>query len=400
MSSFAGKEYWIVAAKSSKTNTKETQFALLKSRINDRLCEEGFPPAKFDVPEGEQSLKFGSFDNLIRLTDELQKYDTQVEAILRRLERQSLEIDPGTEFKVHYQRNKHPFNKYIGTWQWDDAKFPKSRGLSDNLSLLLTVVNKLDEEARLKSAAYNELKTQKGNISKKAEGQTLMTKDLVDVLTPDVVTMTGSPDDDFIMTEHITTVVVVVPRGGENDFMKTYESMQENVVPKSAKKFKGLDDKDGNSIWRVLMFKSAVEGFKKTSRDHRFTVRDFVYSEEGYKKLVAQRAQIEDECAKQLNVLRSVCEASWSEVMVAWVHIKAMRVFVESVLRYGVPPQFAAFIIQPKAGQTQQMRKALADIFGKQGGPGIEDKMAEAADDGEEYYPYVSLSFTPFQARA
>eukprot|EP00971_Amphidinium_carterae_P027755 547255-Amphidinium_carterae.1 len=71
-----------------------------------------------------------------------------------------------------------PFQKYITTWTWDDAKFPKSRGLSDNLALLLTVVNKLDEEARLKSTAYNELKTQKGAIGKKAEGATLLTKDL------------------------------------------------------------------------------------------------------------------------------------------------------------------------------------------------------------------------------
>jgi len=89
--------------------------------------------------------------------------------------------------------------------------------------------------------------------------------------------------------------------------------------------------------------------------------------------------------------------------MVAWIHIKAMRVFVESVLRFGMPPRFASFVLAPKCGTQPNMRKALADILGKNASkeesqsPYSHDKMAEAAaEDGEEYFPYVSFSFTPF----
>merc|ERR1712113_745380 len=120
----------------------------------------------------------------------------------------------------------------------------------------------LDEEARNKTAQQNELKMQKTNITKK-EGANLTNRDLVDVLTPDVVKNKGNANDDFIMTEHLTTVCVILPRGGENEFLQVYESLQENMVPMSAKKFEGLDDRDGNSLWRVVMFKTAVDGFKK-----------------------------------------------------------------------------------------------------------------------------------------
>lgn len=52
----------------------------------------GQEPCKFEVPDGDRSLLFGSFDNLIRLTDDLAKADAQVDSVLHRLERQ-----PGAE---------------------------------------------------------------------------------------------------------------------------------------------------------------------------------------------------------------------------------------------------------------------------------------------------------------
>merc|ERR1719230_2058967 len=106
----------------------------------------------------------------------------------------------------------------------------------------------------------------------------------------------------------------------------------------SARKF-NLDDKDGNSLWRVVMFKSAADGFKKQCREKRFLVRDFEYSEESYKKLKAQREQLDEAVQRQHQLVRGLYKAAWSDAMVAWVHIKAMRVFVESVLRFGMPPR-------------------------------------------------------------
>merc|ERR1719195_2613347 len=101
-------------------------------------------------------------------------------------------------------------------------------------------MTKLDEECRNKAAAHNELKSQKANIAKK-EGVNLQGKDLVDVLYPGVVKMRGNHDDDFIMTEHLTTICVILPRGTEEEFLSSYESLHENIVPRSAKHFDGLD---------------------------------------------------------------------------------------------------------------------------------------------------------------
>ena len=34
-----------------------------------------------------------------------------------------------------------------------------------------------------------------------------------------------------------------------------------------------------------------------------------------------------------------------------WMHVKILRLFVESVLRYGLPVDFSAALVQPKKGQ-------------------------------------------------
>merc|ERR1719188_1617186 len=145
----------------------------------------------FEVPDHARPLVFGSFDNLIRLTDELQKYDSQVDGILHRLERQYIELDPKATFKVKTQRQEKTVKDYLKTWHWDEARYPQTRPISDNLTLLMSAVNRLDEEARNKTAQYNEFKTTKGNLGKK-DGVSLANRDLIDVLTPDVVKAKGT----------------------------------------------------------------------------------------------------------------------------------------------------------------------------------------------------------------
>ena len=54
--------------------------------------------------------------------------------------------------------------------------------------------------------------------------------------------------NDFLETQFITTVVVVVPKIGENDFIANYETLTDNVIPYSAKKL-GAPEKDGLNLW-------------------------------------------------------------------------------------------------------------------------------------------------------
>lgn len=387
-----GQELWVVATGASAGDGGKL-LSNLQSKAE--LNQKGgvlASPVLFKVPT---KLLFGSFDSLVRLTDDLQKFDTQCDSIVHRFERQFLELDPANaKFMVKHQRKEMDLSEYLKSWEWDNSKYSPSLQISDLLTLLSSVVNKLDEEARIKTAQYNDVKSQKSNLAKK-EGANLLSRDLVDVLTPEQVNMKsreGTEHDDFIYTEHLTTVVVILPRGTQPEFLKSYESMNENVIPQSAKHFKALDDKDGNSVWRVVVFKSEADSFKKVLRERRMVPRDFEYSEEAFRSLQAQRQKVDKEVDDHFRVVKSLYKAAWSDTVVSWVHLKAMRIYVESVLRYGMPPQFASFIVPPKLSAMPAARKQLASILG-QGQPGA--NQGDAGDD-EEFFPYVSVSMTPF----
>lgn len=385
--------YWLVAARKPKGRGQENTLTDLKSMIGK--FSDGDPKA-FSISSGEDTLKFGAFDNLIRLTDDLNKSDSQIEGTLRRIERQLLELEPEAQVQITSQKQEKTVNEYLTNWKWDGGKFPRDRLISENCSLLMNNVGKLDEAVRTQSGQYNETKTALGNLKEK-EGGNLLTKDLVDVLIPSVV-----KENDFIYETHLTTVVVVVPKDGKDDLLKCYETLGDcDVVPRSAKQIHG-DDKEGNTLWRIVMFKTSVESFRKASREKRFTVRDFEYSSDGFENIKKQRAEYEGNLSNLFTKLNTLCNAAFSDVFVMWIHVKAMRIFVESTLRFGSPPVFDSYIIMPNANRVPQVRAALGSIFSakQEDGEFSSKQLQDAAEaEGEEYFPYVSFAFSPFSGK-
>jgi len=367
------------------------------------------PIVTFEVPQGHDAPKFGSFDNLIKLTDDLQKYDGATEGTLRRIERQWLELDGvgDNDFQVREQ-SVSAFLK--GGWTWEEKKYPKSRSLQANLEFLLEGVQKLDEQLRNRGQVNSDIKSQKTAVTRR-DAATFPTRELIDLLVPGVV----SPED-FIETKHLTTVIVILARGQDKDFTEWYEQPKfvikktvegkevettdsipapKTVIPGSAKQFttfpEGREDKDGNTVWRVVLFKSCKDKFTQLARQNKFVVRDFDFSQTKFDELGALRIKLDKESAENLATLKVFCKAAWSDVFEAWLHVKAMRVFVESTLRYGTGKNgFAGFILCPKASAQVALRKGLANVLGGKG------PAADAADaDGEEFFPYVSVTFAP-----
>ncbi|KDD75533.1 hypothetical protein H632_c634p0, partial [Helicosporidium sp. ATCC 50920] len=81
---------------------------------------------------------------------------------------------------------------------------------------------------------------------------------------------------------------------------------------------------------------------------------------------------------------------AYGEAFSAWIHVLAVRLFVESVLRYGLPPLFMPVLVRPTPKGAAHLRKALAKRFKSAGSDhwvGGESAAGEA-----ETFPYVSFS--------
>lgn len=97
---------------------------------------------------------------------------------------------------------------------------------------------------------------------------------------------------------------------------------------------------------------------------------------------------------KQFGPLVRWLKVNFSEAFIAWIHIKALRVFVESVLRYGLPVNFQAMLLQPNKKSVKKLREVLHELYKHL------DSSAAAIIDApmdipglnlsqQEYYPYV-----------
>ncbi|KTF80923.1 hypothetical protein cypCar_00047267 [Cyprinus carpio] len=95
----------------------------------------------------------------------------------------------------------------------------------------------------------------------------------------------------------------------------------------------------------------------------KFTVRDFQYNEEEMKADKEEMTRLSTDKKKQFGPLVRWLKVNFSEAFIALIHIKALRVFTESVLRYGLPVNFQAMLLQPNKKNVKKLRKGLQDRY-------------------------------------
>ncbi|KAF6020859.1 ATP6V1C1 [Bugula neritina] len=86
-------------------------------------------------------------------------------------------------------------------------------------------------------------------------------------------------------------------------------------------------------------------------------------------------------------------KVNFSESFTAWVHVKALRVFVESVLRYGLPVNFQAVLMQPHKKSSRKLHEILSAMYAHLDNAGAVSKQDMDIPGFQhlhaDYYPYV-----------
>lgn len=110
-----------------------------------------------------------------------------------------------------------------------------------------------------------------------------------------------------------------------------YPTFADFVVPGSARK---ITEDQEHALYTVTLFKKVIEEYRNNCRENKFIVRDFVYDENTLKAGKNERDKLVQEKQRQYAPLVRWLKINFGEIFSAYVHIKALRVFVESVLRY------------------------------------------------------------------
>jgi V-type H+-transporting ATPase subunit C len=361
------KRYWLISA----PKTREDTFNSLNKKTDEAGLSVNY---KFTIPD----LKVGTLDSLMALNDELGKIDIYVESATKKIATQLFEVIDTKSEKIEVLTvNNNNVETYLTWFHWDEAKYSTSQSLKSLTDSIQAQVAKLDEELRIKSQEYNTLSSQIASDQRKLTGNYL-TKDLSDVIQREHI----------VESEFMTSLFIVVPKYYAKDFLSGYEKFSEFVVPRSALSI--AEDAD-YVVYRVVLFKKYVETFKTSCRERKFVVRDFIFDPNRSAKEERKKMDVERE--KQKKALTRWCKTYFSEAFTAWIHLKAIRVFVESVLRYGLPTNFQAMLILPQKNKIKKLRNVLNELYGHLGSKVMfGNKGAASHEEGEEeYFPYVFL---------
>ncbi|OWK63339.1 V-type proton ATPase subunit C 2 [Lonchura striata] len=400
-------EFWLISAPGDRTNLQAWE------RMNTVTSKSNLSSnSKFHIPD----LKVGTLDALVGLSDELGKLDSFAESVIKKIAQYIGEVMEDSKDKVQenllasggrccesiagdYSPNldlpsgtlpafMHLFVfsvdliSYLTRFEWDMAKYPIKQPLKNISEALAKQVTQIETDLKTRSAAYNNIKGNLQSLEKKTMGN-LLTRTLADIVHK----------EDFVLnSEYLITLLVVVPKSSYLQWQKTYESLSDMVVPRSTKMI--AEDAEGG-LFTVTLFRKVMDDFKAKARENRFMVREFYYDEKELKCEKEELMKLASDKKQQYGPLLRWLKVNFSEAFVAWIHVKALRVFVESVLRYGLPVNFQAMLLQPNKKSVKRLRDVLNMVFKHLDEVAAASIMDPGMDipglqlSNQEYYPYV-----------
>ena len=351
---------------------------------------------KLELPPG---LRVGTLDSLLELSDDLVRISSGVDGTATKLRRQLEEIgrdqgDGGMGITV----DGRPVEHLLESFAWDEARHPSRRPLRETVDKIVEATGKLEDELKVKLAEYTQAKQSLQQVVRKSQGS-LMVKDLAPIVKPNQV----------LETENLTSLFVVINKSQVKEFVKAYEKVLDfpyqgedgamkrmfAVVPRSAGTPIAVDQE--YALYRVVAFAKMADEVKHKYRELGFQVREFKLNPDA-EAHDEELARLEREVQKMSSGLHAWCGSAYGEAAQCWLHLVAIRLFVESILRYGLPPRFQGVVMKPSGRTETKLRKGLAANFGttgavhwKEGAFSGDDSKAGPGMDNETF-PYVSLT--------
>ncbi|RDW76460.1 H(+)-transporting V1 sector ATPase subunit C [Aspergillus mulundensis] len=382
-------KYLLVSLPSSITPSHHRDDAL--DAITTTVAADNGTVAPFPIPE----FKIGTLDALVQQADELAKLEAACQGVVSKVGDALKNILDGDEAQIEKMKtvNDKPVDQYLRTFSWNKVKYRADRSLSELIDLLQKEAVSIDSDLRSKYSQYNQIKNTLATLQRKQTGN-LSTKSLASVVDPRRLVQDS---------EYIETHLVAVPAQQVKDFLKTYETVSPMVVPRSANLVASDDE---FTLYAVTTFRKHSTEFVHKCREQKWIPRDFKYVEGGKEEERREVERVGGDERKLWGETLRLGRTSWSEAVMVWVHVLVLRVFVETVLRYGLPLDFVCTLVKtPSSKHADKAKKNLDDkysylagnAFGrdKKGRVKKEDpnEMHGVEGGGADYTAYVYYDF-------
>ena len=202
----------------------------------------------------------------------------------------------------------------------------------------------IDSDIKSKFNQYNTTKTTLASSQRSRTGN-LSQRSLASVVNPNTLL---APD----ASEYLQQVLLAVPNVLVKEYLKSYESVAPMVVPRSSTE---LAKDDEFTLFAVTVFKKHSVEFVHKCREKRWVPREWKFTEGGREAEDKELEKLEKEERRVWGEALRLARTGYSDAVMAWVHVLALRVFVETVLRYGLPLSFTCGLVKVCSNSSRFM---------------------------------------------
>lgn len=330
-------------------------------------------------------LKVGTLDSLVDASDDLARIDPSMESTVFRLAALIEDLSgvpraKATELHLAGQTQEVSAEHYLKEFEsfgWNTSQFDTKDGISGLVQKFQQVLSSSEERCRGLLNEYNDARTKLQNFSRRTQGNlaSVPIKDHVDAWCKRL----GTPGP--VDTEFLTTLFVAVPINESADFMKEYSHYHDFVVPFSAATI--ATDSEFN-LHAIVCFKKVVDDVKTKCRNRRYAVRELLSADDLTPDAVFK---LKEKVAHDKGRLSVILSQQYTQCFTTWVHLKCVRLYVESVLKFGVPVRFIPALIAADSQKEEETIQALQRIYSDflpQQNPGSTGLANENASISEE----------------
>jgi len=161
----------------------------------------------------------------------------------------------------------------------------------------------------------------------------LSTKSLTPIVKPSLLVQDS---------EYLETHLIVVPTTNRKEFLNAYETLSPMVVPRSSVQ---VAQDDEYTLFAVTTFRKHSADFLQKCREQKWTPRQYKYVAGGREEEQRELDKVAKEERKVWGEALRLSRTAWSEIIAVYAHVLCLRVFVETVLRYGLPLDYVCALV-------------------------------------------------------
>lgn len=307
----------------------------------------------FSIPD----FKIGTLDALVQQADELTKLEASCQAVVSKVADSLKNVLDGDADRIAQYKmvNDKPTDQYLSTFSWNKIRYRADKSLAELISTLHKELVTVDNDVKTKFNQYNAVKTNLSALHRRQTGN-LSTKSLAPIVDPSLLVQ----DSEFIETH-----LIAVPKNAKKDFLKAYETLAPMVVPRSSVQ---IAEDDEFVLFAVATFKKHGAEFQQKCREQKWTPRQFKHTEGGREEEQKELDRVTNEERKVCGEALRMGRTGWSESVMIWIHVMTLRVFVEAVLRYGLPLDYVTALVKTTSKLAPKVKAALDKDYSYLGG--------------------------------